>query len=441
RLTAPLRGIQRQFERLSGLAKRIGVLGGAVAAISFMAPIQSAAAFEQKMRDTIVTAGYFAEAAEQRIRALSASLEELALKVGLTSNDLGDALNTLSTSGMEDGLANRLMPIIGRVAKAASAASVDVAKVGFALNNTLGIQADQMETAYARLIVAGKLGRFEFKNMAKVIPELAASLKGLGVTGMEAVSTLGAALQVAMFGTDSPDTAANNLKNFLGKVLAPDAIKKFQKMGVDIQGVMTDALKRGINPVEAALEKISKVTGTSQKEIDDIFKGAKASGMTDAQAAQEVKGRIQAVLGRTKLGQLFEDTQVLDFLVPFLLNKQKYLEFKKAIEDSGLDVIAKDFGTQMVGLQTQLTIFQEIVTQLNRRVGLAFGRNLPWINSGLMALLGWIKQVDAAFPGVIDKVLSFGGGALVLVTALGLLGPVFSVIAAGAGVIATGIGI
>jgi len=439
RVTGPLRGLQRQFERLSGLARRIGVLGGAVAAISFMLPIQSAAAFDQKLRDMVVTSGHFGSAAEDQIRIISASLLDLALKVGLTTDALADASAGLASSGMDDALANRLLPTIGRVAKAASALPADVAKVGFVLSSTFGVAADDMEANFAKLMVAGKLGRFEFRDMAKVIPALSGSLKTLGVTGTEAVATLGAALQIAMLGTDSPDTAANNFKNFTDKVLAPDAVKKFQDLGVNIEGVMTNALSRGINPVEAALQKISSLTGTSQKEIDSIFNRAKGKGMTDAEAADEVKARIRSVLGRTKMGELFQDTQVLDFLVPFMLNKDKYLDFKKQIAASGLDVIAKDFATQMAGLSTQLTIFQTITKSFGDRVGAAFGSNLTWINAGLTTLLRWVQQIDAAFPGVIDQVLTFAGAGLVLVTALGLMGPVFAVLSAGVGVIAAGV--
>lgn len=441
RVTAPLRTLQRGLERLGALASRIGVLGGAIAAISFMTPIHQAAAFEQKLRDLVVTAGQFGEAAETRIKAVKGELFDLTLQVGVVADQLAEALAVLTASGMNDALANRLLPTIGRVSKAASAVPNDVARVVFALSNTFKISIDQMELALGKLVTAGKLGRFEFKDMAKAIPELSSALEVIGVSGMEAVSTMGAALQVAMFGTDSASTAANNFKNFLQKVLAPDALKNFKEMGVDIQRVMTDALAKGINPVEAALEKITKLTGTSEKELNAVFKRSKGKGQTDAQAAEEVKKHIRSVMGRTKLSELFADTQVLDFLVPFTINKDKYRDFKEAINAAGLDEMARDFQTQMAGLSTQLTIFGQILDIFKDRVGMAFGRNLPWINAGLTSLLDGVKRLDAAFPGLVDHLLTFGGGALVLVTALGLLGPVFSILAAGAGVVATAIGV
>ncbi|MFG1466800.1 phage tail tape measure protein, partial [Xanthobacter sp. DSM 24535] len=441
RLTAPLRGIQRQFERLSGLAKRIGVLGGAVAAISFMLPIQSAAAFDQKLRDIAVTAGLFGAEAEARIRSMAVSYRALALQVGLTSDQIADASGILVAAGMDDALANKLLPTIGRVSKAASAVPVDVAKVGFALNNTLKIQADQMEDAFGKLVTAGKLGRFEFKDMAKDLPELAAQMDKFGIRGMEAVETIGASLQIAMFGTDSTSAAANNFKNFLTKILSPETIKNFKKAGVDIMSVMQSAAAQGLNPIESAIDKVLKLTGMSKKDMLDIYNREKAHGKTDKEATDSALEQIKKIAGAEKLGGLFGDVQVLDFMLPMLANVEKYLEFKRAINASDKGVIGQDSATQMAGPATQLNIFNESVKQLGDRVGAAFATNLPMLNAFMAQMMGLIGQVDAAFPGAIDQVLSFAGAGLLLVTALGLLGPVFSVIAAGAGVIATGIGI
>lgn len=439
-VTAPLRRLQGMFDKFAGLARKIGVLGSAIAAISFMQPIQQAAAFEQKLRDIAVTAGQFGQKAEDHITGMKGKLFDLALQSGLSADALQEAFGNLVASGMDDAAANRLLPTLARVAKATSALPLDVSKVAYALNTTLGIASDQMEGQLARLVVAGKLGRFEFKDMAKVIPEISSSLKDLGVTGAEAVATMGASLQVAMFGTDSTSTAANNFKNFLSKLLSPEARKNFKDMGVDIAAVMIDATNRGLNPFEAALHKIGKLTGVSQKQIDAMMKNAKGKGLNDKQAAEEVAQNIKAILGRTKLGQLFGDQQVQDFLIPALMNMEKYKVFKEAIKTAGIDVIANDFQTQMAGLGTQLTIFNQIIDIFEDRIGMAFSSNLGWINAGLIELLGQIKAVDAAFPGLIDKVLTFGGGALVLVTALGLLGPVFSVLSAGIGVVAAVIG-
>ncbi len=199
-----------------------------------------------------------------------------------------------------------------------------------------------------KLVVAGKLGRFEFKNMATEFPMLTAQMAKFGITGKEAVETLGAALQIAMLGTSSPSEAANNLKNFLTKINAPEAIKKFEKeLKVDVTGVMTNAAAKGINPIEAVLQKMTDKLKPQQAEIDKIMKKA---GISD----KEREKQVRTLLEGTKVGKLYADMQVLDFLLPFLQNVAKYKEFKQQLKDSGVDVISDDFDSRMRGMSQQL---------------------------------------------------------------------------------------
>lgn len=437
RITGPLSVLQRKFAGLAQLSQRIGILGAAAASISFAVPLASAAAFDQQIRDSVVTMGQFGQAAEERIAQLGASYQRLALLTGVSSAAIAAAAGILVSSGVDDALTAKLLPTIARVSKAASAATDDVAQVAFSLSDKFGISAADMELALAKLVTAGKLGRFEFKNMAKELPELTSQYSKFGVTGMRAVESIGAALQVAMFGTNSPNIAANNFKNFLSKLLAPETIKNFEKFGVDIKAVMQDAAIKGINPIEAAIEKVSKLTGMSSKEMEKIFKEHKATGMTDAQAVEAIKAQITKIGGAAALTQVFGDMQVLDFMLPMLQNLDRYKQFKAEIAASGLDVIAKDFATQFAGLTTQIDMFGEVGVQVSRRVGLAFAKNLPWLNVALMAALRWVAQIDERWPGAIDTVLTLTGAFLALVVALAALGPVMSIISAGLGVIAT----
>lgn len=436
RITSPLAVLQRKFAGLAQLGQRIGVLGGAVAAISFAVPLQSAAAFDQQLRDSVVTMGLWGQAAEDRIVALGLSYQQLALKVGIASTELAKAGGLLVASGVDDELTAKLLPTIGRVAKAASAATEDVAKVAFSLSDKFKISAADMELALAKLVTAGKLGRFEFKDMARELPELTSQFQKFGVVGMQAVEAIGASLQVAMFGTDDTRAAANNFKNFLTKILSPETIKNFEKAGIGITAVMQDAAIKGINPIEAAIEKVVKVTGMSTKEMQKVFDTRKAEGMTDGQAIEAVKAQIAKIGGAAKLTQIFGDMQVLDFLLPMLQNIDKYKAFKAEIAASGLDVIAQDFTTQFAGLETQIGLFTEASTQFLRRIGLAFAKNLPWLKDGVLAALHWMREVDDQWPGAIDTVLMAAGAFLALVVALGVLGPVFSIISAGFGVLA-----
>ena len=445
-LTSPLRGMMRGITGVgSGIAnvgRQIGVVGGALAALSFMAPIQQAAAWDAQLRDIAITAGKTGTAVEQMIGETGKRYEKLALDVGQKSETLAKGAQLLIAAGMNDKLIDQLMPTIGRVSTAAGAAVEDASKTAFALSETLKIKPEEMELALAKLVTAGKLGRFEFKNMASEFPGLTAQMAKLGVTGMEAVNFLGASLQTAMLGTDDPSQAANNLKNFLTKINAPEAIKKFEKeLKVDVVGVMTDATAKGINPVEAVIQKMTDKMKVPKAEIDKILKQAGKSGMSDKEQEKAVRGRVEQLIQGSKVGKIFADMQVLDFLIPMLLNTAKFKEMKQQIAAAGIDVIADDFASRMRGLSGQMMLFGEVGTQVMRRIGLAFASNLPMANQALTTLLQWVARIDAKWPGLIDGVLSWTGALLAAGVAIALLTPVFSALAAAIGLLLSPIGL
>lgn len=440
RLTAPLRGMTNAIagvaNRVADLGRRIGVVGAALAALSFSAPLQQAAAWDAQLRDIAITAGKTGSAVEAMIGDIGKRYQKLALETGQRSMDLAKGAQLLVASGMDSGLIDRLMPTIGRVATAANATIEDTAKTAFALSDTLKVAPEQMEAALGKLVTAGKLGRFEFKNMASEFPNLTAQMAKFGITGMEAVESLGASLQIAMLGTANASEAANNLKNFLTKINAPEAIKKFEKeLKVDVTGVMTDAAAKGLNPVEAVIQKMSEKLKVPTAEIDKIMKKAGASGMSDKDREATIRKQVAQLIAGTKVGKLYADMQVLDFLIPTLLNLDKLKDFKKQVRDAGVDVIGQDFESRMRGLSQSLLVFSELGTQAMRRIGLAFASNLPMANQALQELLKWVASIDAKWPGLIDGVLSWTGALLVLGAGLALLTPVVGALAAAVGLL------
>jgi TP901 family phage tail tape measure protein len=446
RLTAPLRGLTRGISAtataVGNLGRKIGIVGASLAALSFAAPIQQAAAWDAQLRDIAITAGKTGGAVEQMIAETSRRYEKLALETGQRSMDIAKGAQLLVAAGMDSGLIDKLMPTIARVATAANATIEDTSKTAFALSETLKIPADQMEAALGKLVTAGKLGRFEFKNMAAEFPNLTAQMAKFGITGMEAVEHLGSSLQIAMLGTANPSEAANNLKNFLTKINAPEAIKKFEKeLKVDVTGVMTDAAAKGINPVEAVVQKLTDKLKVPKAEIDKIMKNAGQSNMSDKEREATIRKQVEQLISGSKIGKIYADMQVLDFLIPTLLNVDKFKDFKRQLKESGVDVIAQDFDSRMRGLSQQMLMFSELGTQAMRRIGLTFASNLPAANRAITELLKWVSALDAKWPGLVDGVLSWTGALLALGAAIAILTPVFSALAALLGVIFSPIGL
>jgi len=385
RLSGPLKKLTGALKGLTDFAQKFAVLGGAIAAISFMGPIQEAAAFQQKLLDIAGTSNLAGKQAFGLVDQMKARDEGLALDVGTFSDTIASGAGQMIAAGLAPDLVDASIRDIGRAAKAANADFSDMAGVATSLLSTLKLPADQLSASLGGLVVAGKEGAFELKDMARYFPTLTSQMAKYGVTGREAVNFLGAALQISRKGTADPAEAANNLKNFLSKIAAPQTIKSFREMGVDIQAVMQDAATKGINPIEAVMQKIVKLTGVSGNEIDKLMKKATTNGLEGADALGFVREQLEAIHGAGKLGNIFADQQVMDFIIPFLANVDEFKRIKQAVAEATGAAINPDFETQMKSLNTQLMTLQEIGTQAAREIGFAFGEWLPTINENLIA--------------------------------------------------------
>ncbi|MNK94609.1 Phage-related minor tail protein [compost metagenome] len=397
-LSGPLRGVKGALDGIANTARKIGLVGAAVAGISFLGPMQEAAAFQQQLIDIAGTSNLTGQAAFAFVDQSKAKFEQLALDVGQLSDTVARGAGQMIAAGVDNGLVDRSIGSISRAATAANAEMNDMASVATSLLTTLKLPAEQLDDAMGALVTAGKLGSFELKDMARYFPTLTGQMAKFGVTGREAVNFLGAAL--------------------------------------DIQGVMQDAVTKGINPIEAVVQKITKLTGVSSKEIQGLMGKAKAAGMSDADALASVREQLEKIYGAGKLGELFSDMQVMDFLIPMLGNVDEYKSIKDDVAKATGSAIDADFETQMQGLNRQLTIFREIGTQASREVGLAFGTWMPAINGYLMDGLKWIREWDAATGGMVKQGLAFAGVAVLAAAGLGVLGVVLPAIGAGLSVLA-----
>lgn len=421
-MSGPLRGLRSTLNGVASFSQKIGVVGAAIAGLSFLAPIDQAAAFEQKLLDIAGTMELTRDAAFSFVAAAKSEYEELALSIGQYSSTVAEGAGAMIAAGVDKSLIDASIGSIGRAATAANAEFSDMTSVATSLLQTLRVPADQLDDSLGALVTAGKLGSFELKDMARYFPTLTSQMTKFGVSGREAVNFLASALQIARKGTADPAEAANNLKNFLAKILAPATIKNFRDAGVDIEAVMRDAATKGINPIEAVVQKISKLTGMSGAEIDGLMQKAKANGLEGAEALGYVREQLEKIHGAGKLGEIFGDMQVMDFLIPMLANIEEYKQIKEEVAAATGGLIDDDFKTQMKGLNKQMMTFREISSQAIREVGLAFGTWLPLINENLMAALKWLRETDKATGGMVTQALAFAGAALMLTVVLGGLG-------------------
>ena len=306
-----------------------GQIGSTVAqAVAVGASLYTAVSASSEFNYNMQMIGNTANMSNEQIKAMKNEIMETSKFLGATVQDVQTSQGFLIAAGMNEDVATKMLRPVGMAAVAAGAAIEDVSKAAFTLNDTLGVAPSAMKDNLGILVQAGKEGNFEFKAMAQYLPTLGASFKALKMEGSEAAATMGAALQIARKGAGDESEAANNMKNFMAKILSPDTLKKANKFGVDLYANITEAQRKGENPFEVAMRDVMKMTNGGDQKL---------------------------------LGELFGDMQVQNFVRPMIQNWEEYERVKKSALSAGSDVIDDDFakmgGTTKAGVGGMVAAF------------------------------------------------------------------------------------
>ncbi len=370
-----------------------------------MQSVRLAAGYQDQIKDIAIT-GEFSPAEEAR---LGASLRESALRWNQTQSEAARGASVLVAGGIQDAKSlEKYAPIMSKAATATRASMDDLGSVAIALKDNLKVGEDGFEGALNMLAYAGKRGQFEIKDMAKWLPALSPSFQALGVTGKEAVAEIGAALQIARKGAGSNDEAANNFKNFIQKITAPDTLKDFEKAGIDLKRSMLNLRAEGMTPVQAMLNLITQYMTKKGPEAAGQFQ--KAMAVKDD---KEREAALQRLSEAYKLGDLFQDMQAMSFIRPAIANQGEMKDIKDgsvAAGDKGL--LDADFKRRMEGASEQFRQFKIGLMDIGITVGDAL---LPSLNDlmktvrpGIQAFGAWTKE----HPGVIRGMVGLVGGLL-----------------------------
>ena len=365
---------EKQSKLGAGLAKTaaVGVAIAAPAALTF----KNSADYNYGLQ----VIGNTANMSREAIVKMGKEIINTSEKVGQTSDNVKDAVGFLVAAGDEADAAMKKIDAIGKTATASDAQILDVAKASFTLQNSLKIEPEKMARALEMLVQAGKEGNFEFKAMAAELPVLGASFQALKFTGDEAVASMGAYMQLAQMGAATSSEAATNMGNFLQKILMPETLKKAEKLGSDLNDVVTKAQKAGANPIEAAVKEISRIT----------------------------KGGDQKLLG-----ELFQDSEVQKFLRPVLQNMEKYEKMKANILSSK-NVVDKDFADMMSTSKKQMEMLDIASDNLSKTVGNALEPAFGKVAAVLTPLVVSMRQFAETNPELVSGVTLVGGALIAL---------------------------
>lgn len=377
----------------------------------FMGAVQTAGNFQDQLRDISIT-GEFSKAEEAQ---LGRTIRENSLRFNQTQESLSQGISVLVAGGISSS--KELAAFAPVLAKAATATRANVDELGsvfLALRDNLKISAKDSESALNMLAYAGKKGQFEIRDMAKWLPNLAPQMAALGLTGKEAVAEIGSALQIARKGAGTNDEAANNFRNFLAKVTAPDTIKDFQKAGIDLKGDLIKLREQGMTPMQGMLHLITQYMGTKGPEAANQF--TKALAIKDNAEREAAIARLKEAY---KLGELFQDMQAMNFIKPAIANAKEMAAIKSgALAAGGDDLLGKDLAKRTEGFNEQLKRLKISVSELGISLGSAL---LPGLNSMMSMIapgVGLLGRLADRFPKVTAALSGLVVGFTVMSTAL-----------------------
>jgi TP901 family phage tail tape measure protein len=338
RASAVLAMVARNFDRLNAAANRVEAVRGnaramavveqnasagsramsmaAVAATRLAGPLAGVAAGYGAMRFAGDANRAFAQSeramtriaitgegtVEQQRRA-RAELHELAREVALPVMEVQKGLDALVSAGRNLPEAMGFLPSVARTAQASGAATEDIARSADAVGNAFRIAGPQMQQAFDIMAAGGKAGKFELKDMARYLPELAPAAAAMGLSGTEGLKQLVAMLQIVRNQTGSAEEASASLKNIFAKMESDKTAQNFKEVSngaIDIEKEFARARAEGKNLITVFNELTNKALGGDMSKIPKLFQDMEfARGM---RAISGQTGEMTALMG--KLGNV-----------------------------------------------------------------------------------------------------------------------------------------
>ncbi|WP_085725768.1 phage tail tape measure protein [Pseudomonas sp. R37(2017)] len=406
------RGIEQVQEGQESLRSGFGtaVAGTTLAAV----PTKVSADFQAIIRDIAIKSG---TANTQQEVNTARDIVQTSKDTGMANTQVADLVNQLVGGGMELAQALKYAPVAAKFAVGQGASGTDTAKMILAMQNNAKLtDPKSMEQALASVALLGQQGSFEAADMAKWFPELLAQMASSGITGQEAVTQLGAMLQVQIKSAGSADEAANNLKNWVAKIGSGETVKGYADAGIDYQGSMNAAIAKGLSTFEASFELARRyVEKTDPKKAKQLEQGlTQISQETDPAKAQAMADALAATL---RTGDLFADMQVKTALMAYTQNKKLYADLKKDAADPNgqrKDILDKNLRERRESSAQRWAETGQAFNDALRAIGDALRPATDALATGIGTAARGLTALSEETPKVVLGLAALTAGALVL---------------------------
>ncbi|WP_447786373.1 phage tail tape measure protein [Pseudomonas germanica] len=395
----------------SGVKGMKGAVGAAVVGVGAMAvPTKVSADFGAIVRDIAIKAGIANKPQEQE---MSRKIIDTSRDTGMARNDVADVVNQLVGAGMDLSKALEYAPVAAKFVVGQGSSGVDTAKMINALGqNAKIIDPKQMQQALEAIAYQGQAGSFEAADMAKWFPELLANMASNGITGLDAVTQLGAMLQVQMKQAGSSDEAANNLKNWMGKIGSTDTVKAYEKAGIDYKGSMQTGLQNGMSTLETSMSLAQKyIQATDPKRAAAMAEAtSKISKEADPEKAKAMMASLEESL---RTGDLFADMQVKAALSAYMQNKALYSQLKNDSRDA-TGILDKNLAERRESSSQKWAEMAQSMDDAMRSIGDALRPVTDTVAESLTKVTKGITSLTDSAPGVVAGIATVGAGLIAL---------------------------
>jgi TP901 family phage tail tape measure protein len=322
--------------------------------------VKRGAAFED-MLEGIARTG---ELADGQLASLRDTILKLGPQLGRTPSQIGEVANSLVAAGIAPDRVEKMLEPIGRVAVATRSGIADISKAAQAMFQNLEIDADRLESTFDKVWLAAKRGNFELKDMAQYLPAIAAAASSRGMKGEAAAVEIAAAAQIVREGAGSPGQAATNLKDLLLKTSAPQTVKAFSKVGIDIKDAIEKGMAQGQSPLETVILQTKKAL-------------AENSGLT--------------------VGDLFHDQQAQLALAKLIEKYEEFVKIRREAMAAG-GTIGTDYAAMSETELAALNRLDAAIDARQKKWAKASAGMSIWRSNLLAGLNTWVGNLADRFP-------------------------------------------
>lgn len=363
---------RRVVAPLGGSIGRLAAFGGAYLGVT--SGISGTVGAARDMQAALTEIGIKADLSGTQLAQLHQQMRGLAGSTNQTTSELLAGVDTMATLGLDAQSAADAMPAIGKAATATMSSISDLSAASVAAMQNMRVAPSEISKMLDAMAEAGNQGAFEMRDMAAAFPALTASAKSLGIEGVKGITDMAAALQVARRGAGDASSAANNMSNFLQKIMAPATIKNFKSFGVDVTKELQKAHKKGISPIEHFIALVDEKTEGGRADL---------------------------------LGQLFGDKQVLEFVRPMIADFKDYLRIRGDAERAS-GTVAAAYASRMEDANQKVKSFRIQMENLGEAMGETalkplgnFAERLAHILKTLDKRVGPLDRLKASLEGFV----------------------------------------